>query len=122
MATAQLVRNTDPRKGSGAVYNIKGLRGNIYFPESVFAGKEPDTIQVDIPEGYDFVTPGTQKASVKTMSPEERKAAQQKAAAERKAETPTQKAERARVVAEKAAKRAAKLAEEAAKLASAPVA
>lgn len=115
MAT-ELVKNTDPRKGGGVVYNIKGLRGNIYFPDSIFEGVAPDTLQVD---GASFVAPGQQKTALNKMSPEERKAAQKAAAEARKNMTPLQKAEAAKVAAEKAAQRAAKLAAAAAAAAAA---
>ena len=92
-----LTRGTEPRKGSGVVYSLAGLRATVRFARSAFGpGEPPATCQVS---GEGFAEPFVAKAS---MTKEERKAA-------RAAMTPAMKAEKARAFANRASARAAKL-------------
>jgi len=110
MATATLkFRKTD--KSGSSSYSIEGVKSSVYFNKGMFAGEPPQTLSIDLPDGFTFTQPGDAKvAGVAALTPEQRKANAAALAAKRAAMTPAEKAaerlERARAAlaaAEKAA-------------------
>lgn len=110
MATLKY-RKTD--KSGSSSYSIDGLKSSVYFNKGMFAGEAPATLDINLPSGFSFGTPGAKPAGAVAMTKEERaaKAAERKAieAAKTPAEKAADKIAAAKLALEKAEKAAAKL-------------
>ena len=111
MATLKY-RKTD--KSGSSSYSIEGLKSSVYFNKGMFAGEAPATLEISLPDGFTFSTPGAVKAAgVVAMTKEERATAAAARKAALAAQTPAERAaakvETARLALKKAEAAAAKL-------------
>lgn len=112
MATLKF-RKTD--KSGSSSFSIEGVKSSVYFNKGMFAGEPPQTLEINLPDGFAFAEPGARPAAGATaMTPEQRAAAAAQRKAELAAMTPAQRAqlkvENAQKALEAAQKAAAKAA------------
>ena len=73
MATLKF-RKTD--KSGSSSYAIEGLKSSVYFNKGMFAADPPTTLEITLPEGFQFGEPGKSNAGAVGMTKEQREARQ----------------------------------------------